>query len=313
MTTASMEGKRVMVTGATDGIGKETARGLARLGAHVIVVGRNPDKITATVKELQAEPGATKIDGLQADFTSLKQVRQLAATFQERYDRLDVLVNNAGAVFSRRGQTQDGFERTFGVNHLAPFLLTNLLLDTLTDTAQQTGEARIVNVSSAAHRIGKLNFDDLQNRQRYSGWLVYGQSKLANLLFTYELARRVAGTGITVNALHPGGVASSFGRNQPGLLTKLLGFVLRFGLTSAQGAQTSIYLASSPEVAGITGQYFIDSKPAQSSPASHDAAVAERLWHLSNALTRRASHTAQPPTAGATSSTAAESNTQQVS
>ena len=284
MITASMQGKRVMVTGATDGIGKETARALARLGAQVIVVGRNPGKIAATVKELQTESRA-QIDRLQADFASLDQVRNLADDFRRRYDRLDVLVNNAGAVFGTRGETKDGFEPTFGVNHLAPFLLTNLLLEPLKAAAQHSGEARIVNVSSAAHRIKQINFDDLQNQRRYSAWRAYGQSKLANLLFTYELARRLAGTGITANALHPGGVASKFGHNQSGI-TKLIALVLRFGLSPAQGAQTSIYLASSPEVKGVTGQYFANSRPARSSRAARDVAAAARLWQVSAELTR---------------------------
>jgi NAD(P)-dependent dehydrogenase (short-subunit alcohol dehydrogenase family) len=285
MTTPFMQGKRVMVTGATDGIGKETARALVRMDAHVIIVGRNPGKIAATMKDLKTENGNAKIDALVADFASLEQIRNLAHDFRGRFDRLDVLVNNAGALFSARGETQDGFEQSFGVNHLAPFLLTNLLLDKLKAGAQQTGEARIINVSSAAHWLKKLNFDDLQNQRRYSAWRVYGQSKLANLLFTYELARQVAGTGITVNALHPGGVASNFASNQSGI-TKLVASLLRFGLSPEQGAQTSVYLASSPEVKDVTGQYFINCRPARSSPASHDAAAAARLWQVSAELTR---------------------------
>ncbi|HEY0604776.1 MAG TPA: SDR family oxidoreductase [Herpetosiphonaceae bacterium] len=280
-----MQDKLIMVTGATDGIGKETALGLARMGAHVIVVGRTPVKIAATVEQIKAESGNGQIDSMQADFSSLAQIRQLAKTFYQRYDHLDVLVNNAGGVFGSRSETADGFEWTFGVNHLAPFLLTNLLLPALQVAARRSGSARVVTVSSAAHMMSKLNFDDLQNQRRYSGFRAYAQSKLANLLFTYELARRLKGTGITANALHPGGVASNFGRGQPGLFSKLVGFAMSFGITPEQGAQTSIYMASSPEVAGVTGTYFNKQKPARSSPASHDAAAAAQLWQISEQLT----------------------------
>ncbi|HEY0736972.1 MAG TPA: SDR family oxidoreductase [Herpetosiphonaceae bacterium] len=280
-----MQDKLTMVTGATDGIGKETALGLARMGAHVIVVGRTPAKIAATVEQIKAESGNGQIDSMQADFSSLEQIRQLAKSFYQRYDHLDVLVNNAGGVFGSRSETADGFEWTFGVNHLAPFLLTNLLLPALQVAARRSGSARIVTVSSAAHVMSKLNFDDLQNQRRYSGFRAYAQSKLANLLFTYELARRLKDTGITANALHPGGVASNFGRGQPGLFSKLVGFAMSFGITPEQGAQTSIYLASSPEVADVTGTYFNNRKPARSSPAANDAAAAARLWQISEQLT----------------------------
>lgn len=283
--TANMQDKLIMVTGATDGIGKETALGLARMGAQVIVVGRTPAKIAATVEQIKAQSGNQKIDSLQADFSSLEQIRKLSSTFNQRYDHLDVLVNNAGGIFGSRSETADGFEWTFGVNHLAPFLLTNLLLPALQAAVRQSGSARIVTVSSAAHAMSKLNFDDLQNQRRYSAFRVYAQSKLANVLFTYELARRLNGTGITANALHPGGVASNFGRGQPGLFSKLIGLAMSFGITPAQGAQTSIYLASSPEVAGVTGTYFSNQKPARSSPASKDPATAARLWQISEQLT----------------------------
>lgn len=277
-----MSGKVVMVTGATDGIGKATARALAAMGATVVVVGRNGDKTTATVDELRAATGNTKIDGMLADFASLAQVRQLADAFKQKYDRLDVLVNNAGAVFATRGETQDGFEQTFGVDHLAPFLLTNLLLDLL----KKSAPSRIVNVSSAGHALSKMNFDDLQGQRRYTAMGAYGQAKLANVLFTYELARRLRGTGVAVNALHPGGVASNFGAGQAGLLAPIIRFfITRFGITPEQGAQTSVYLASSPDVAGVTGKYWDKSKPVRSSPASYDNAAAERLWQVSEQMT----------------------------
>ena len=274
----SMSGKVVMVTGATDGIGKATARALAAMGATVVIVGRNPNKTMATVDELRAATGNDKIEGMLADFASLAPVRQLAAAFKQKYDRLDVLVNNAGAVFSQRGETQDGFEQTFGVDHLAPFLLTNLLLDLL----KKSAPARIVNVSSEGHKFSKMNFDDLQAERRYTAMGAYGQAKLANVLFTYELARQLRGTGVAVNALHPGGVASNFGAGQAGLLAPVIRFLItHFGITPEQGAQTSIYLASSPDVAGVTGKYWDKSKPVRSSPASYDNEAAARLWQIS--------------------------------
>ncbi|HEX6292404.1 MAG TPA: SDR family oxidoreductase [Herpetosiphonaceae bacterium] len=285
MTTSTMmQGKLVMVTGATDGIGKETARALAQMGAQVIVVGRNPAKIEATIDEIQAQSGNRQIDGLRADFAALDEVRALAAAFMQRYDRLDVLVNNAGGFFNTYKETADGFEQSFGINHLAPFLLTHLLLDALKTGAHRSGSARIVNVSSAAHMLGKMNFDDLQGRKRFSGMRAYAQSKLANLLFTYELARRMRGRGITSNALHPGAVASNFARNQPGWGAAFFKLALRFGLTPVQGAQTSIYLASSPKMEGITGNYYVKCKAVRSSPASYDTAAAARLWQISEDL-----------------------------
>ncbi len=277
-----MNGKVVMVTGATDGIGKATARALAAMGATVVIVGRNPAKTTATMDELRGATGNNNIDCLLADFASLAQVRQLADAFKQQYDRLDVLVNNAGAVFAQRGETEDGFEQTFGVDHLAPFLLTNLLLHLL----KQSAPSRIVNVSSEGHKISNINFDDLEGQRRYTGMGAYGQAKLANILFTYELARRLRGTGVTVNALHPGGVATNFGAGQPGPLTQVIRFfITRFGITPEQGAQTSIYLASSPEVKGVTSKYFDKSKPVRSSPASYNNQAAERLWLISEAMT----------------------------
>lgn len=276
-----MNGKIVMVTGATDGIGKATARGLAAMGATVVITGRNPAKTAATVDELRAATGNDKIDSLLADFASLAQVRQLDEAFKQKYDRLDVLVNNAGAVFAQRDETDDGFEQTLAVDHLAPFLLTNLLLDLL----KKSAPSRIVNVSSEGHRFGPINFDDLQAERRYSAMKVYGQAKLANVLFTYELARRLRGTGVTVNALHPGGVASNFGAGQPGPLTQVVRFfITRFGITPEQGAQTSIYLASSPEVDGVTSKYWIKSKPVRSSSASYDNEAAARLWQISEEM-----------------------------
>ncbi|OGO29040.1 MAG: short-chain dehydrogenase [Chloroflexi bacterium RBG_16_52_11] len=284
----SMSGKICMVTGATSGIGEVTARTLAQMGATVIVVGRSPEKSAATVNQIKQQAGNSAVEVMLADLSSQKEVRQLVQQFKSRYQRLDVLVNNAGAWLTRYQESVDGIEMTFALNHLGYFLLTNLLLDTLKTSAP----ARIINVSSYGHKAGHMNFDNLQFRQRYDGMQAYRQSKLANVLFTYELARRLAGTGITVNVLDPGLVATNFGLNNFGLnndgwLRSLLRHVYALAAISAeQGAQTSIYLAASPKVAGVTGKYFVRGKEAPSSPASHDQAAAMRLWQVSERLTK---------------------------
>lgn len=277
-----MDGKVVLITGATNGIGKVTALELAKKGARVVIVGRNAAKTEATAGEMRSASGDAQVDFFVADLSSQAEVRRLAEEFQHKYPRLDVLINNAGMYFAQRGETVDGFERTFALNHLAYFLLTNLLLDTLKASAP----ARIVNVSSAAHNTGPLNFDDLQNREYgMAGYRAYGQSKLANLLFTYELARRLRGTGVTANALHPGAVNTGFGKNNRGLVKLAMGLVSRFELSPEKGAQTSIYLASSPEVEGVSGQYFDQCKPVRSSPASYDEEAQKRLWEISAQMT----------------------------
>ncbi len=276
----TMDGKICLVTGATSGIGKVTARALAERGATVIVVGRNPDKSAATVARLRQQTGNPAVESMLADLSSLEQVRRLAAEFKKRYSRLNVLVNNAGAIYFSRQETVDGFELTFGLNHLNYFLLTNLLLDPLKAGAP----SRIVNVSSAVHMSATLNFDDLQSRKKYSGMSSYGQSKLANVLFTYELARRLQGTGITVNAVHPGMVATQFAANN-GLLGRLARPVMNLmSLSEEEGADTLIYLATSPEVEGVTGKYFVHRRVVSSSSESYDAAEARRLWQVSEEL-----------------------------
>lgn len=274
-----MKGQTCLVTGATDGIGKVTARVLAEKGARVIAAGRNRRKAERTVQEIREKSQNPAVDYLLADFASQAAVRRMAAQFEERYDRLDVLVNNAGAYFLSRQETEDGIEMTLAVNHLAPFLLTNLLLDTILSSVP----ARIVNVSSGAHKGKRLDFDDLQNESGYRGQDVYGQTKLANLYFTYELAHRLEGSGVTVNALHPGFVATNMGANNiPLFAGAVKKFVNLFaGKDAEEGAATSIYLATSPEVAGITGQYFVDCQPVPSSPASYDEEAARRLWQAS--------------------------------
>lgn len=274
----TMEGKVCMVTGATAGIGKVTARVLAEQGAHVIVVGRNEQKAAQTVQQINQKTGRDSAEFMLADFASLAATQALAAWFRGTHRRLDVLVNNAGAMFMSRQESQDGIEMTFAVNHLGYFLLTNLLLDLLKASAP----ARIVNVSSKAHEGAQLDFDDLECRKNYAGMKAYGRSKLANLLFTYELARRLEGSGVTANALHPGFVATNIGANNIPLFRRPVKWLInRVAKNVEEGAQTSIYLASSPEVEGVTGKYFVDCKPVPSSAASYDEAAARRLWQIS--------------------------------
>jgi retinol dehydrogenase 12 len=274
----NMNGKTNLVTGATAGIGEVTGCELARMGARVILVSRDPQRCADTVDRIQEETGNTAVEYIPADLSSLAQVRCLAEEILRRCDRLDVLVNNAGAMFMRRQESQDGIEMTWALNHLSYFLLTHLLLDLLKASAP----ARIVNVSSDAHRGAKINFGDLEAKRGYSGFPVYGQSKLANILFTFELARKLEGTGVTANALHPGFVATRFAKNN-GLLVALgMGVVHRiFALSPEKGARTSLYLAASPEVEGITGEYFVKERAVRADPAAYDQAAAKRLWQVS--------------------------------
>jgi NAD(P)-dependent dehydrogenase (short-subunit alcohol dehydrogenase family) len=277
-----LAGKTILVTGATGGIGFIAARTLAMMGANVVIVGRDPAKAQASVARIQRETGATSVNALTADLSSMQEVRRLAAEFQAQYPRLDVLLNNAGAVFLSRQTTVDGYERTFALNHLAPFLLTHLLLDRLKADAP----ARVVTVSSMAHRGQTIDVDDVnQTRRGYSAWRAYGESKLANIMFTYALARRLEGSGVTANTLHPGFVATGFARNNGPLWQVAMSLVRPFAISPERGAQTSIYLASSPDVAALSGRYFVNSKPATSSQASYDVATQERLWTLSEQMT----------------------------
>ena len=273
----AMAGKTVLVTGGTSGIGKATALGLATLGAHLAITGRDRDRTEGAAREIR-DAGGGPVDVFVADLSSQAEVRRLADEVLQRFARIDVLVNNVGGFWNTRHVTADGLEHTFALNHLAPFLLTNLLLDRL----KQSAPARVVMVASHAQALGRIDFDDLQGERSYSGARAYNQSKLANVLFTYALARRLTATSVTVNALHPGVVRTSFGADDPALVQRLLiPFVLPFMKTPAQGAATSIHLASAPDLEQVTGGYFANSKPKRSSERSYDEAVAARLWQVS--------------------------------
>jgi NAD(P)-dependent dehydrogenase (short-subunit alcohol dehydrogenase family) len=265
--------KTALVTGATSGIGQETARALAARGFRVGLVARDRAKGQATRDAIRAETGNPAVEVHHADLSHQADVRALATEVLAAYERLDVLVNNAGAVFNRRTLTEDGVETTLAVNHVAPFLLTKLLQERIT--------GRIVNVNSKVHERGRLELADPNLMHGYHPMRAYGTSKLANLLWTYELARRLAGTGVTVNALHPGLVATNIGHNAFGFLIYLM---RPFSIPVAEGAATAIYLASSPEVEGVTGKYFVKCRPARSSPASYDEDLARRVWEATEAL-----------------------------
>lgn len=277
-----MNGKIVLITGATSGIGKQTALELARMGARVVLVARDPARGQATLEEIHRQTGNSNLDLLLADLSAQADLRRLATEFKHKYDRLHVLVNNAGGVFATRKTTVDGLEYTFAFNHLAYFLLTNLLLDVLKASAP----ARVVNVSSGAQGMGRLHFDDLQSEKRYNAQAAYNQSKLANVLFTYALARRLEGSTVTANALHPGVVRTNFGRTDTPLFWRIFfPLIDPFMLTPEKGAETVVYLASSPEVEGVSGKYFAFKKAIRSNPVSYDPAAQERLWQVSEELT----------------------------
>jgi len=278
-----MQSKVCLVTGATAGIGQVAATELCKRGAHVVVVGRSSERCAATQALIREVAGTDRVDTLVADLSSLSEVRRLAGLVRERYPRLDVLLNNAGAMFWKRSESADGIEKTFALNHLSYFALTNLLLPLLKSSAP----ARIVNVASDAHTGCTINFDDIQFKQKYSGWKAYKQSKLANIMFTYELARQSQGSGVTTNALHPGFVRTSFlqvfNDAPAGWLIRSIANMI--AMPPEKGALTSIYLASSPEIESVSGRYFVKEKPVESSPQSRDQAAWERLWRLSVEMT----------------------------
>ena len=277
-----MVGRTVLVTGASSGVGRATALGLAAMGAHVAITGRDRLCTEDAAREIGAA-GGMKVEMFVADLSSQAQVRRLASEVLAVLPRIDVLVNNAGGYWDTRHVTIDGLERTFAVNHLAPFLLTNLLRDRLECSAP----ARVVTVASNAHATGRIDFDNLQGERSYSGGRAYSQSKLANVLFTYQLARRMRGSAVTANALHPGVVRTSFGASDPALIQRLLIPLLRPVMKSpARGAATSIHLASAPELEHVSGCYFANRRSTKSSPRSNDQAVAARLWEASADLVR---------------------------
>jgi NAD(P)-dependent dehydrogenase (short-subunit alcohol dehydrogenase family) len=275
-----MDGKTVLITGATGGIGRATALGLARMGAHVAITGRDRGRLDTAAREIRSATG-TSVDVFVGDVSSQADVRNLAAEVTQTLPRLDVLVNNVGGYWNHRHLTVDGVERTFAVNHVAPFLLTNLLIDLL----QQSAPARVATVSSGAHSMGTMAFDDLMGEKSYSGSRAYNQSKLANVLFTNELARRLTGTGVTANALHPGVVRTAFGADDPGKMQRIFIPLARWFFKSpTAGAATSIYLASSPDVENVNGAYFVNCRRRNSAEASQDEDVAARLWRVTSEL-----------------------------
>jgi retinol dehydrogenase 14 len=276
--TLPMTGKVVLITGGTGGIGKATAIGLATLGARVGIVGRDLARAESAAADLRAASGNPAVDAFAADMTSQAEVRRLAVAVLGAYPQLHVLVNNVGGFWAHRHPTADGLERTFALNHLAPFLLTNLLLDRLKASAP----ARVVTVSSGAQSMGRIAFDDLQGARNYSGQRAYNQSKLANVMFTNELARRLEGTGVTANSLHPGVVRSNFGaEDQARWFAIMSPVILPLLKTPAQGAQTSIYLASSPDMDGVTGRFFANRKPKTANKLAYDADTLAKLWNVS--------------------------------
>lgn len=277
-----MQGKICIVTGANSGIGKVTALELAKMGATVVLVSRDRTRGEAAQNEIRAQSGNDAIDLLLADLSSQQSIRQLAEDFKQRYTQLHVLINNAGVFGLTRRETVDGLEMTFAVNVLAPFLLTSLLLDVIKASAP----ARIVNVSSNSQEANYLKLDDLQSMKHYRPMRAYSQSKLAVVLFTYELARRLEGTGVTANCLHPGFVATNIAQRDlllpARLVTKL---IFRFGISPEKGAKTSLYLATSPDVEGVTGKYFEKGVPRKSAPLSYDTSLQQQLWKACAELT----------------------------
>ena len=271
-----MTGKTVLITGGTGGIGRAAAVGLASLGARVGITGRDRERAEVAAAAIIQESGNPSVDVFVADMSSQAEVRRLADEVLAAYPRLDVLLNNVGGFWAHRHVTADGLEHTFALNHLAPFLLTNLLLDRLVASAP----ARVVTVSSGAQSMGTVNFDDLMGEQNYSGSRAYNQSKLANVMFAYELAKRLEGTGVTSTALHPGLTSTAFSAEDPAL--GLLVTILRpFMKSPKRGAETPVYLASSPEAEGVTGQFFANRKIKASHKSSYDTAITGRLWQVS--------------------------------
>jgi len=277
----SMKNKVVLVTGANSGIGRAASLALAKMGATIVMVARNKERGEAARAEIIKESQNNSVDLLLADLSSLESVRQLATEFQKKYSKLHVLINNAGLFNQRRHVTTDGYEDTFATNYLAPFVLTNLQLDLLKASAP----SRIINVSSVGHYNGHINFDDLNLEKEYGGWKAYGQSKLALILFTHELAKKLQGTGVTVNAVHPGTVATNIWSRPLGPVGFIMALPKLFMTTPRQGAETIVYLASSPNAKDLNGEYLEKLRVKKSSNESYDEGIAQRLWDVSAKLT----------------------------
>lgn len=275
----SMEGRICLITGANSGIGKVTAKALAKMNAMVVMVCRDKERGDKAQKEIIEQTGNNQVDLLLCDLSSKEQIRKLVKEFKEKYQNLHILINNAGIMLKKRELSVDGIEMNFAVHVIAPFLLTNLLLDVL----KKSTPSRIINVTSAAHRRAKIDFEDLQNKnKKYRLFTVYGISKLGEMLITYELSRKLEGTGVTANAVHPGLVNTNLGRDQSNFSQW---FARKFFKSPEEGAETSIYLATSPEVEGITGKYFINKEPRQSSEESYNLEYAEKLWKICEEMT----------------------------
>lgn len=277
----SMLNKICVVTGATSGIGKETAKALAAEGAHVVIVGRNKKKCAATVKSIKSATAGAIVDHLCADLSDLKQVNDLARVLKGKYPRIDVLVNNAGGYYKTRLESVDGHELTFALNYLSPVLLTTSLIDMLKESEQ----GRIINVSSIAHFKGKIDLEDLQSKNDFVGFKAYAQSKLALTIFTHRLAEQLKNTSITVNSLHPGLVATNFGKNNGLLKFYIKRLIQRHEISPLEGSKTLIYLATSPDVARVTGGYFDQEKQLKASDDSYDEQLGEQLWKITETLT----------------------------
>jgi NAD(P)-dependent dehydrogenase (short-subunit alcohol dehydrogenase family) len=273
-----MQGKTVVITGATSGIGEVAADRLAAKGARIVFIARDKARGEETLKHLRAIAPGAEHAAYYADLSRISEMKRVSADIAAAEPKIDVLINNAGALFNTRKLSADGLEMTFAVNHMAYFVVTNLLLP------RMAADGRVVSTSSDAHKGAKLNFDDLQSERGYSGFGVYGRSKLCNILFTRELARRIKGTGVTANCLHPGFVATRFGDASGGILSFAVRAAKNFALTPEQGAATIIYLASSPDVAGVTGGYFVKSKIATPTKEAQNDADAKRLWDVSAKL-----------------------------
>ena len=278
---AGMQGKTVLITGANQGIGKASAIALGQMGAKLVLVCRNAEKARAAIADIESA-GAKGVELLVGDLGSQADVRRIAAEFKAKHEKLHVLLNNAGLLVTSRRTTVDGIEETFAVNHLGPFLLTNLLLDVLKSSAP----SRIVNVASEAHRSAKMSWDDLQFAKRgYSQIGAYGQSKLCNILFTKELAHRLEGSNVTANSLHPGVIRSGFGHTYGGFVSVLIKVARPFLITTEKGARTQVYLSSSPVIEGVTGKYFDKCKERSTNKAADEEGAPKRLWDISEEMT----------------------------